>query len=72
MTNIDPSILISALESQLAQQAASGAVSYSIGNRSVTKESIEKQIAALKELQFMQERQTSGVFRKAAIRRPSP
>ena len=70
---LDINTIVSALEAQVASQASSGVSSYSIGNRSVSRESLLDQIEALKELQLMQERQRSGgVFRKAAIRRPQP
>lgn len=65
--------LLSMVESAIEALLTGGASSYSIGARTVTKLDLSQLMEERRILQQAVERETSGgIFRKAAIRRPSP
>ena len=67
------SSLLSLIDAAIEALLTGGASSYSIGSRTVTKLDLAQLMEERRILQQAVERETAGgVFRKAAIRRPSP
>ena len=64
--------LLEQIEQAITALLTGGASSYSIGNRSVSKLDLGQLMEERRILQQAVDRESSGIFRKATIRRPSP
>ena len=70
---LSASTLLAQVDTAIEALISGGASSYSIGNRSVTKLDLAQLFEERRLLQQQVDRESSGgIFRKAAIRRPSP
>ena len=68
---LDPSSLLTQIESAITALLTGGASSYSIGNRSVTKLDLGRLFEERRMLQAEVERSAGGSMRLGKIRRPS-
>lgn len=70
---LSASTLLAQVDTAIEALINGGASSYSIGNRSVSKLDLAQLFEERRLLQQQVDRESSGgIFRKAAIRRPSP
>lgn len=70
---LSASALLTQIDTAIEALLTGGASSYSIGNRSVSKLDLGQLFEERRILQQQVERESSGgIYRKAAIRRPSP
>lgn len=70
---LSASTLLTQIDAAIEALLTGGASSYSIGNRSVSKLDLAQLFEERRLLQQQVDRESSGgIFRKAAIRRPSP
>lgn len=70
---LSASTLLAQIDAAIEALLTGGASSYSIGNRSVSKLDLAQLFEERRLLQQQVDRESSGgIFRKAAIRRPSP
>lgn len=70
---LSASALLTQIDAAIEALLTGGASSYSIGNRSVSKLDLGQLFEERRILQQQVERERSGgIYRKAAIRRPSP
>lgn len=68
---MDPSALLTQIESAIEALLTGGASSYSIGNRTVTKLDLRTLMEERRMLQAEVARQSKGMFRLAKLRRSS-
>ncbi len=68
---LDPTTLLTQVESAITALMSGGASSYSIGNRSVTKFDLKQLFEERRLLQQEVERSSGGTFRLAKLQRPS-